>query len=100
MLQATIARLCGAGYGAPIVVGGEEHRFLIADQLAEDGCAPAAIILEPEGRNTAAAIALAAHFALTHDTAAVLLVVPSDHVIADRAAFDGVVATGDRKSVV
>jgi hypothetical protein len=94
MLQATMARLCGAGYGSPIVFGGEEHRFLIADQLAEDGCTPAAIILEPEGRNTAAAIALAAHFALTHDTAAVLFAVPSDHVIADSAAFDGAVATG------
>ena len=91
-----MARLCGAGYGSPIVVGGGggEHRFLVADQLAEDGCTPAAIILEPEGRNTAAAIALAAHFALTHDTAAVLFAVPSDHVIADSAAFDGAVATG------
>ncbi len=94
MLQATIARLCGAAYAAPIVVGGEEHRFLIADQLADGSCTPAAIILEPEGRNTAAAIALAAHVALARDPAAVLLVVPSDHVIADRGAFDRAVATG------
>jgi len=94
MLQATIARLTGACYAAPIVVGGEEHRFLIADQLAERRCVPAAIILEPEGRNTAAAIALAAHCALSHDPAAILLVVPSDHVIADPAAFDRAVATG------
>ena len=94
MLQATIARLSRACYAAPIVVGGEEHRFLIADQLAEDRCSPAAIILEPEGRNTAAAIALAAHCALSHDPAAILLVVPSDHVIADPAAFDRAVAIG------
>lgn len=94
MLQATIARLSGVAYAAPIVVGGEEHRFLIADQLAEGRCAPAAIILEPEGRNTAAAIALAAHSASAHDPAAILLVVPSDHVIADPAAFDRAVAMG------
>ncbi|MGI4879075.1 MAG: mannose-1-phosphate guanylyltransferase/mannose-6-phosphate isomerase, partial [Janthinobacterium lividum] len=94
MLQATIARFSGAGYATPIVVGGEEHRFLIADQLAEGRCVPAAIILEPEGRNTAAAIALAAHSALAHDPSAILLVVPSDHVIADLAAFDRAVATG------
>ncbi|WP_255602161.1 mannose-1-phosphate guanylyltransferase/mannose-6-phosphate isomerase [Glacieibacterium megasporae] len=94
MLQATVARLSGTGYAAPIVVGGEEHRFLIADQLAEHGCVPAAIILEPEGRNTAAAIALAALSALSHDPAAVLLVVPSDHVIADTAAFGRAVETG------
>ena len=94
MLQATIARLSETGYAAPIVVGGEEHRFLIADQLAERRSVPAAIILEPEGRNTAAAIALAALSALAHDPAAILLVVPSDHVIADPAAFSRAVETG------
>ena len=94
MLQATVARLDrDHGFAAPIVVGGEEHRFLIADQLTEAGCKPAAIILEPEGRNTAAAIALAARQALASDEAAVLLVVPSDHVIADPDAFRAAVAT-------
>jgi mannose-1-phosphate guanylyltransferase/mannose-6-phosphate isomerase len=97
MLQATIARLAEAyGFAAPIVVGGEEHRFLISDQLAEAGCATPTIILEPEGRNTAAAIALAAHVALQRDPEAILLVAPSDHVIADAAGFRAAVAVAVR----
>ena len=92
MLQATVARFAIPDFAAPIVVGGEEHRFLIADQLSDAGCIATAIILEPEGRNTAAAIALAAHVALADDASAVLLVVPSDHVIADPAAFHRAVA--------
>lgn len=92
MLQATVGRL-GQDFGAPIVVGGEDHRFLIVDQLDEAGCTAAAIILEPEGRNTAAAIALAAHVAATTDPDAVLLVMPSDHVIADPGAFRRAVMT-------
>ncbi len=87
MLQATVARFSGPMFGAPIVIGGEEHRFLIADQLDELGGGAATLILEPAGRNTAAAIALAAHHAQAPDPAALLLVVPSDHVIADPKAF-------------
>ena len=94
MLQATVGRFAAPGFAAPIVVGGEEHRFLIADQLAEVACAPATIVLEPAGRNTAAAIALAAHHALAGDPDATILVVPSDHVIADVGAFHAAVATG------
>lgn len=91
MLQATVGRL-GTGFAAAVVVGGEDHRFLIADQLADAGHGDATIILEPEGRNTAAAIALAAHVALADDDDAVLLVMPSDHVITDEAAFRSAVA--------
>jgi len=78
MLQATVARFAGSfGFAAPIIVGGEDHRFLISDQLAEAGCTPQAIILEPQGRNTAAAIALAAHLAIRLDPDAVLAVAGS-----------------------
>jgi len=94
MLQATIGRFAAPGFATSIVVGGEEHRFLIADQLAEVAATPGAIILEPSGRNTAAAIALAAHHALAGDPAAMLLVVPSDHVIADPDAFRRAITTG------
>jgi len=94
MLQATVARFATPAFAAPIVVGGEEHRFLIADQLDDAGVAPSAIVLEPAGRNTAAAIALAAHQALAADPEAMLVVVPSDHVIADVAAFRAAIATG------
>lgn len=93
MLQITARRFCDQQlYAPPIVVGGEDHRFLIADQLAEIECAPTRILLEPEGRNTAAAIAIAAHAALALDDAAVLVVAPSDHVIGDLAAFHDAVA--------
>lgn len=94
MLQVTVARFADRQlFGAPIIVGGEDHRFLISDQLAEAGCKPMTIILEPEGRNTAAAIAIAAHAALVADADAVLVVAPSDHVITNDAAFAVAVAT-------
>jgi mannose-1-phosphate guanylyltransferase/mannose-6-phosphate isomerase len=93
MLQVTLARFpADRGFAAPIIVGGEDHRFLISDQLAEVGCTPTTIILEPEGRNTAAAIALAAHVAVAADPDAMLVVAPSDHVIADQAAFAAALA--------
>ena len=92
MLQVTAARFAD-GFAAPIVVGGEDHRFLISDQLAEAGIRAATIILEPEGRNTAAAIALAAHAARRLDPDAILVVAPSDHVITDAAAFRAAIDT-------
>ena len=91
MLQDTVVRVRDVpAIQSPIVVCNEEHRFLIADQLAEMGVADARILLEPVGRNTAPAVALAAEVLLsqaesTEDT--LLLVLPADHVIADAAAF-------------
>ena len=88
MLQETVRRLEGLDISAPIVVANEAHRFLVAEQLRTVPCAPRAIVLEPVGRNTAPAIALAAHAALAADEGdSQLLVLPADHVIADVAAF-------------
>jgi mannose-1-phosphate guanylyltransferase/mannose-6-phosphate isomerase len=88
MLQETLRRLDGLAISAPIVVCNEAHRFLVAEQLRAIDCKPAAIVLEPIGRNTAPAIALAAHAALAADQGdALLLVLPADHVIDDLAAF-------------
>jgi mannose-1-phosphate guanylyltransferase/mannose-6-phosphate isomerase len=88
LLQTTWLRLRGLpGMGAPIVVANEEHRFMVAEQLREVQAAPAALILEPVGRNTAPAIAVAALRAMAGGADPVLLVLPSDHVIADEAAF-------------
>ena len=88
LLQDTALRARGiAGAGAPIVVTNAEHRFLVGDQLAELGVAPAAVLLEPEGRNTAPAVAAAALFAMRADPEAVLLVQPADHRIGDERAF-------------
>ncbi len=85
MLQLTAARTAGAQFAAPIVVGNVRHADEIEAQLAAAGTPAQALILEPAGRNTAPAIALAALVAGGGDAA--LLVMPSDHVIADVDAF-------------
>jgi mannose-1-phosphate guanylyltransferase/mannose-1-phosphate guanylyltransferase/mannose-6-phosphate isomerase len=85
MLQETASRTCGhEGFAAPIVVANAAHADEIETQLAEIGCPPAALLLEPAGRNTAPAIALAA---LAAPADALLLVMPSDHVIGRPEAF-------------
>lgn len=84
MLQLTAKRAHGEAFAAPIVVANARHADHIDEQLAAVGAAPQAVILEPVARNTAPAIALAALAAKGEDA---LLVMPSDHVIADVAAF-------------
>ena len=86
MIQETLLRLTGiAGLKAPIAVCNEDHRFMMAEQLREIDISPNAIILEPLGRNTAPAVALAALTAISEDD--VLLILPADHVIEDVVAF-------------
>jgi mannose-1-phosphate guanylyltransferase/mannose-6-phosphate isomerase len=93
LLQATWLRLAQVPETAPpLVVGNEEHRFLIAEQLREVGAAPGPIVLEPVGRNTAPAIAAAALVATADGSDPLLLVLPSDHLIGDEAAFRAAVA--------
>jgi mannose-1-phosphate guanylyltransferase/mannose-6-phosphate isomerase len=75
------------GCASPIVVCNDEQRFLAADQLQEIGIEAAPMILEPVGRNTAPAIAVAALAALERDPQALLLVLPSDHTITQPEAF-------------
>ena len=87
MLQATWHRVAAIAGRAPLVVANEEHRFVAAEQLQQVGATPEAILLEPVGRNTAPAIAIAALEAGRQGGDAVLLVLPSDHVIGDEAAF-------------
>ena len=88
MLQTTVGRLRGfEGVNPPTIVTAEQHRFLVADQIAGSESGLGDIILEPEGKNTAPAIALAAHLALEKDEEALLLVMPADHVIRDEEAF-------------
>ena len=81
MLQQTLNRLEGLEQTSPIIVCNEEHRFLVAEQLRQLDIDEATIILEPEGKNTAPAIALAAHAASTADPDSLLLVLPADHYI-------------------
>jgi mannose-1-phosphate guanylyltransferase/mannose-6-phosphate isomerase len=92
MLQDTVQRLAGVDVAAPMVVCNEAHRFLVAEQLRAIDCKPRAIVLEPAGRNTAPAIALAAHATLAGEEGdPLLLVLPADHVIPDVAAFHGAI---------
>lgn len=81
MLQQTLARLEGLEQTNPIIVCNDEHRFLVAEQVRQLGIEKATIILEPEGKNTAPAIALAAHAASSTASDPLLLVLPADHYI-------------------
>lgn len=92
MLQETLLRLRDwPELMPPLLVCGNDHRFLVAEQLREIGMPPLGILLEPEGKNTAPAVAAAAHYLLAKDPAAVMLVLPADHVIRDPAGFHAVV---------
>ncbi|MEJ0084642.1 MAG: mannose-1-phosphate guanylyltransferase/mannose-6-phosphate isomerase [Pseudomonadota bacterium] len=94
MIQETAARLAGfPGATGPVAVCNEAHRFLVAEQLRQLNLAPSAILLEPIGRNTAPAIALAAHavIAAAGDDA-VMLVLPADHTLSDLPAFQAAIA--------
>jgi mannose-1-phosphate guanylyltransferase len=86
MLQETAARLNGLSNAAPMVICNEEHRFLVAEQMRQQNLQPS-ILLEPVGRNTAPAIALAAIKAAETNKDAVLLILSADHVIEDVEAF-------------
>ncbi len=91
MLQATWRRVAPIAARSPIIVANHEHRFMVAEQLREIGIEPGAVILEPVGRNTAPAIAIAALQAISNGVDALLLVLPSDHVILEDAEFHDVV---------
>jgi mannose-1-phosphate guanylyltransferase len=93
LLQATISRLEGIeGLQKPLILCNEEHRFTAAEQLHNMGCTDSDIILEPVGRNTAPAVAIAALRALEKNDDALLLVLPADHVIQNEAAFHNAIA--------
>ncbi len=98
LFQASARRLAGAGEGLsfapPVVLTNSDFRFIVTEQLAAAGIDPGAILIEPEGRNTAPAILAAALHLAAIDPEAIMLVAPSDHVIPDAAAFRAAVARG------
>jgi mannose-1-phosphate guanylyltransferase/mannose-6-phosphate isomerase len=94
LFEASARRLSGPGFAPPLVVTGAEFRFIVTEQLMAAGVEPGAILIEPEGRNTAPAVLAATLHAAAADPEAVLLVAPSDHVIPDAAAFRAAVAAG------
>ncbi|MBY0417804.1 MAG: NTP transferase domain-containing protein, partial [Pararheinheimera sp.] len=88
MLQATVKRLQNLDASAPLVICNEEHRFIAAEQLRQVKQLDHNIILEPVGRNTAPAIALAAMAAIIKDHDPLLLVLAADHMILNTLAFE------------
>lgn len=93
MIQETLLRLDGLETGNPIISCGEGHRFLVAQQIGEITNKKPVILLEPMAKNTAPAIAAACCAAMKQDKDAVVVVLPSDHVIADVKAFQNAVKT-------
>lgn len=91
MIQETLLRLKGLELGSPIISCGEGHRFMVAQQIGEVSDKKPTIILEPMAKNTAPAIAAACCAAMKQDKDAVVVVLPSDHVIADVPAFQNAV---------
>ena len=92
MLQDTIARLNGSGAQAPMIICNEAHRFLVAEQLRQQDIQHSGILLEPVGRNTAPAIALAALKAQESGSDPILLILAADHLIQNQSAFHTVLA--------
>ena len=96
MIQDTVLRARLAGAAPPILICNDSHRFLVAEQMQQLAVKPGAIVLEPQGRNTAPAAAVAALIAAETDPKAVVLLLPSDHVVTDEAAFRDAVAVAVR----
>ncbi|MBC7477029.1 MAG: mannose-1-phosphate guanylyltransferase/mannose-6-phosphate isomerase [Pseudorhodobacter sp.] len=92
LFQASARRFVAADFAAPVVVSGSDFRFIVTDQLAAIGVAAQAILIEPEGRNTAAAVLAAALALEAAHPGALMLVAPSDHVIPDDARFRAAVS--------
>ena len=92
LFQRTIERLVETELADPLLLTNEAFRFIVAEQLSDAGAQPTHIVIEPEGRNTAPAVAAAAHLLARTDPDGVMLVLPSDHVIRDSEAFLAAVA--------
>jgi mannose-1-phosphate guanylyltransferase / mannose-6-phosphate isomerase len=96
MIQETVLRARLPDAAPPILICNDDHRFMVAEQMQEIEVLPRAIVLEPEGRNTAPAAAVAALVAGESDPEAVILLLPSDHVVTDAEAFRKAVAAAVR----
>jgi mannose-1-phosphate guanylyltransferase/mannose-6-phosphate isomerase len=87
MIQNTVLRANVPRAAKPILLCNEGHRFLVAEQMQAIGIVPEAIVLEPIGRNTAPAAAIAALIVAEQDAKGIVLLLPSDHVVTDEGAF-------------
>ena len=96
MIQETVLRACLPEAEAPILLCNDDHRFLVAEQMQEIGVRPSAIVLEPMGRNTAPAAAVASLVAGEKNPKAIIVLLPSDHVVGDPTAFRAALETAAR----
>jgi mannose-1-phosphate guanylyltransferase / mannose-6-phosphate isomerase len=87
LLQSTVERFGEIGCGSPVMLTGADYRFIVGEQMSELGVEPRSIVIEPEGRNTAPAIAAAAVMLAADNPDGLMLVAPSDHVLRDLEAF-------------
>ncbi len=87
LFQRTVQRVTALGFGAPLVVTAEDFRFIVTEQLAAMEVAAQATLIEPQPRNTAPAVLAAAYWLQAKAPDALMLVLPSDHVIPDAEAF-------------
>ena len=94
LFQGSARRLTGPHYNPPVVVTSDAFRFIVTEQLSAVDIPPAAILIEPEARDTAPAILVAALFIAESDPDGLMLVAPSDHVIPDAETFNAAVAAG------
>jgi mannose-1-phosphate guanylyltransferase / mannose-6-phosphate isomerase len=94
LFQETCLRLQSSSFGKPIVIANDSHRFIVAEQLREMGLSAKNIVLEPMGRNTAPAAVIGALLAARDDIDRLILLLPSDHAIADPKAFADAVTSG------
>ena len=94
LFQASAERLSGPDFTPPVVLTNSEFRFIVTEQLMGVAIDPGAILIEPEGRNTAPAILAAALWLEQSDPEALMLVAPSDHVVPDAQAFCEAVTAG------
>lgn len=96
MIQDTALRAGLPGAAPPIVLCNDDHRFLVAEQMQQIGVKPGAIVLEPQGRNTAPAAAVAALIVAETDPKGIVVLLPSDHVVTKQATFRDALAVAVR----
>ena len=94
LFQGSALRMTGDLFAKPVVITNSDFRFIVTEQLQAVGIDPGAILIEPEGRNTAPAVLAAALYLQKTDPNAVMLVAPSDHVVPDTEAFQAAVSAG------
>lgn len=94
LFQASSKRLSGTGFAPPVVISASDYRFIVTEQLLAAGIDPGAVLIEPEGRNTAPAILAATLEIASKSPDALVLAAPSDHIVPDTQAFRDAVQLG------